>query len=591
MSERLSYDGPAFQRPRSSRVLPVGALLRWKATAFGGQSSDALETGRTRLLVASLVFVCAFAVIGVRLLDLALFTGAPQRIAPQAGFAHVEPQVRADIVDRNGVVLATTLPRASLHANPREIRNPKFVAAQLSAILPDLSEGEVSAKLAMDRSFIWIKRGLSPRQQYQINRLGVPGLSFREEERRTYPQGELTAHIVGFTDVDNQGLAGLEQGFDELLSGSKTPLRLSLDLRVQHILTDELSRSMEEFRAIGAAGVVMDAHTGEIVAMASLPSFDPNQPGSASSDSRFNRATLGTYEMGSVFKIFSTAAALDSGEVALYDNFDVSDPIRAARFTIRDYRPKEGKLSVPEIFMHSSNIGTVHLAMKTGTEIQRSALARLGLTTPMSLELPETGTPQLPTPWREISTMTVSYGHGLSVTPVQLTAGVAATINGGLMPKPTVLARDDDALVPNQRVFSERTSRDMRRLMRLVVEHGTGGNADAEGYLVGGKTGTANKQVGGTYQRNARISSFVGAFPMDEPRYVVFAMVDEPKGHSGTFGYATGGWVAAPVVHNVVSRMAPMLGIQPRPHTITPPMEEHPLLLHAVGEDFRIAAQ
>lgn len=556
-----------------------------------GPRKQLLETGRTRILVAGIVFACAFAVLGLRVMDLAAFNGTHGKAMAQHGITAPHETQRADILDRNGHVLATTLPTASLYANPREIRDPKHVAAKLRQVLPGLSPTEVAARLARDRAFMWIKRGLTPRQQYAVNRLGIPGLYFREEEQRFYPQGALTSHLVGFTDVDNKGLGGVEQSFDELLSGSGHPLRLSIDLRAQHILNDELSKAMAEFEAIGAAGIVMDAHTGEIAAMVSLPNFDPNERGGANPEARFNRATLGVYEMGSVFKIFSTAAALDSGAIRLSDRFDVTDPIRAARFTIRDYRPKEGELSVPEIFMHSSNIGTVKLAMEAGTEIQQQALSNFGLMSPVALELPEMGSPALPSPWREINTMTISYGHGLSVNPVQLTAAVAATVNGGILPAPTVLARDEDDVPQGRRVLKEETSHTMRQLMRLVVEHGTGSFADAEGYPIGGKTGTANKPRGGGYDRNARISNFVGAFPIDDPRYVIFAMLDEPKGHAGTFGFSTGGWVAAPVVRRVVERMGPMLGMPPRDNIIVPEEEEHPLLIWAKGEDVELASR
>ncbi|RDD61285.1 peptidoglycan D,D-transpeptidase FtsI family protein [Ferruginivarius sediminum] len=581
-------------RPCQPQDIDRRAAARRRFLCMDGHRKEALETGRTRLLVAGVVFAFVFAVIGLRILDLAALSGAPSHVAARHPDGAPHAAQRADIVDRNGNILATTLPVPSLYANPREVAHPKDAAERLSRVLPDVSPGELAARLSSDRAFIWLKRGLSPRQQYRVNRLGIPGLYFREEERRFYPQGDLTAHVVGFTDIDNKGLAGIEQSFDEVLAGQHRSLRLSLDLRVQHILTEELSKAMAEFRAIGAAGVVMDARTGELVAMASLPSFNPANPGAADSEARFNRATLGLYEMGSVFKIFTTASVLESGAVRIGDRFDVSKPIRAARFTIRDYKPKDGKLTVPEIFMYSSNIGTVHMAMEAGTEVQQNTLAALGLTTPASVELPEVGTPMLPSPWREINTMTISYGHGLAVNPVQLTSAVAATVNGGVLHQPTLLTRDEaEAEASGKRVFSASTSGRMRQLMRLTVEYGTGGKADAEGYLVGGKTGTADKLRGGRYARDARIASFVGAFPMDDPRYVVFAMVDEPKGHKGTFGFATGGWVAAPVVREVISRAGPLLGVEPRDNVVVPEKEEHPLLVKvgAVKKDVRVAAR
>ncbi len=536
---------------------------------FDGVAAQAMELGRTRLLVVGVIFALAFAMVAWRLVDVSLLTGGYQarsggtadRQRPQSG--------RADIVDRNGVVLATSLSTASLYANPRQVRDPDNVAARLTQVLPGLPGAEIRAKLSTDRKFAWLKRHLTPREQYRVNRLGIPGLYFRYEPRRFYPNGRLTAHSVGFTDVDDNGLAGIEQSFDEVLRASATPIALSLDLRVQHVLRDELAATREAFHAIGAAGIVMDVATGEILAMVSLPDFDPNRSSAAPADSRFNRASLGVYEMGSVFKIFTTAMALDEGVVTLDDGFDTSKPIRAARFTITDYKPKNRWLSIPEIFIYSSNIGTAHMALAAGTATQRAFLSRMGLTRSASIELAEVGRPIVPSPWREINTMTISYGHGLSISPVQLVSGVAAVVNGGTLIPATLIKRgpgikSGPGAVPGaRRVVSRRTSIQMRRLLHLAVRHGTGRKAEAAGYLVGGKTGTADKIVAGRYDRSARISSFVGAFPMNDPRYVVFVMVDEPKGNESTFGYATGGWVAAPTVRRVVERIGPQLGIEP----------------------------
>ncbi len=528
-----------------------------------GCSAQVLETGRTRLLAAGVVFAMAFLVVGWRLVDIAAFSaGSESRMAAVAPAATLQSG-RADIVDRNGVVLATSIRTASLYANAKQVRDPQAAAARLVEVLPDLSRTEIAAKLATGRSFIWLKRNLTPRQHYRVNRLGIPGLYFERERRRFYPHGSLTAHSVGFTDVDDRGLGGIERSFDEVLRDSGAPLELSLDLRVQHAMTQELGAAMTEFGAIGAAGMVMDVANGEVLAMVSLPSFDPERPGTASADSRFNRASLGLYEMGSVFKIFTVAMALDEGVVTLRDGYDTSKPIRVARFTINDYHGKNRWLSVPEIFMYSSNIGAARMAIDTGTVAQRSFLERLGLTHPASIELSEVGTPMLPTPWREISTMTIAYGHGLAVSPVQFTSAAAAVVNGGKFHPATLLKRAPGEAAEGVRIMDRATSLKMRRLLRLVVRRGTGRKANAEGYLVGGKTGTADKLINGRYARNTRIASFLGAFPMDAPRYVVFAMVDEPKGIERTHGYATGGWVAAPVVRAVIERIGPMLGVAP----------------------------
>lgn len=553
-------------RPRTPCGHDLGPNRDW-IVELEGTAKAALETGRTRLIVAGLVFACAFLVVGLRLVGIVLLQDVeePRLAATPSGSEALETG-RAEILDRNGQVLATTLPTSSLYANPRHITNPEEAAVRLATALPSEPKAKLLAKLSADRSFVWMKRGLTPRETAAVNRLGIPGLYFQREERRFYPHGALTSHIVGFTNIDNKGLAGMEQAFNPQLRGSNQPLRLSIDLRIQHILSEELLAGMQAFNGIGAAGLVMDARSGEVLAMVSLPSYDPNNPAAAPDAGRFNRATLGVYEMGSIFKIFTTAMALDSGVVTLEDGYDVTKPIRIARFTITDFHPHRGWLSIPEIFKESSNIGTVHMAVDSGTELQKRYLAGLGLLSAPKLELPEVGQPMIPAKWREINTMTISYGHGIAVTPVQAARAVAGVVNGGVLPEATLLKRPEGEPLGGTRVIGERTSDQMRWLMRLVVEQGTGGNAEAEGYLVGGKTGTADKlRQGGGYAQDKRIASFAGAFPMNDPRYVVLAMVDEPKGTKASYGYATGGWVAAPVVGKTVQRMAPLLGIEPAP--------------------------
>ena len=531
--------------------------------SFESSKKQAIETARTRLLVGASLMAAAFFVVGVRLFDLAVFNETEDlRRAASREIARPASMTRADIVDRNGVLLATSLKTASLFANPRKINEPSSVARRLVDILPDLSEEVVAARLHADKSFVWLRRNLTPRQQFEVNRLGIPGLDFEQEERRVYPHGHLAGHIVGFTDVDNVGLAGIEKSMDAAIAGAEIPLQLSLDIRVQQILRQELSSQIEKFKAIGGGGIVLDVNSGEVVAMVSLPDFDPNAAGQASDDTRFNRMTLGVYELGSVFKIFNHAIALETGVASFASRYDATNPIRVSRFTISDFHPKKRWLSVPEIFQHSSNIGSAKIAIDIGSEDQRRYLGRLGLLRRTSIELPEQAQPIYPTRWREISAMTISFGHGIAVSPLHLASAVAATVNGGILRPATLVghyAKRSDGI----QVFSAETSDRMRRLLRLVVENGTGRNADAEGYLVGGKTGTAEKQVNGAYKRNALISSFVGVYPVTAPRFVVFAMLDEPKGIKESYGYATGGWTTAPVVKGVVARMAPLYGIAP----------------------------
>lgn len=535
-----------------------------------GFGKEALETGRNRLLVAAAVLTLAFGGIGARLIDLSVIGGADavQTARPAASQKPVSD--RADIVDRNGVILASSLPTASLYADPSEVIDPHGAARKISEAFPEIDRSKLTKDLLKGGRFLWVKRNLSPDQQMMANRLGIPGFAFLREERRVYPHGKLTAHILGATDIDGNGVAGVEKFFDEKLHTPDQELRLSLDIRVQSILRAELTAAVSEFKAIGAAGVVLDVNTGEVVAMVSLPDFDPNEINHASMDARFNRVTKGVYEMGSTFKLFTAAMALDSGTIDMKDGYDATKPIRVARFTINDFHAQKRWLSVPEIIVHSSNIGAAKMAVDVGTEGQQRYLKQFGLLSPVTLELPELGRPLTPYRWREINTMTISYGHGIAVTPVHLASAISTLVNGGIAYPATLVKSDSKSQHRGEQVISKETSDKMRQLMRLVVANGTGRKAEAKGYVVGGKTGTAEKQIGGKYKKSAKISSFVGAFPIHAPRYVVFAMVDEPIGNKSTFNYSTGGWVAAPVVKRVVAQIGPLLGIMPHNSDIEP---------------------
>src|SRR5579875_2097383 len=514
-----------------------------------GTNKEVLEAGRNRLVLCAGLFTMAFIVLSLRLVDVTIIN------QPR------EPQL--DRADRDGVLLATSLATASLYADPKEVKDPEAATRQLMGVLPDLKASEVLDKLKSERRFVWLRRNLTPRQEYEVNRLGIPGLYFQREDRRVYPHGILTAHVVGFTNVDNHGMAGIERRFDDTLSKGGAPLVLSLDLRIQHILREELLAGMEEFKAIGAGGVVLDVHTGEVLAMVSLPDFDANKAGEASDDARFNRMTLGTYELGSVFKVFTVAMALDGGVSTLASSYDASHPLHVARFTISDYHNMHRWLSVPEIFMYSSNIGAAKIALDAGAQMQEAFLRRLGLLSPAKIELPEIGEPEYPKIWRPINTMTIAFGHGISVAPVQVAVGTAAIVDGGILRNPTLLKRRAGQAAPGVRVLSERTSDEMRRLMRLVVTEGTAKEGSTPGYLMGGKTGTAEKATKHGYAHHELVSSFDGVFPMNDPKYVVFAFYDEPHGDKKTHGFATGGWTAVPVVDRVVHRIAPILGVMP----------------------------
>lgn len=530
--------------------------------------SSALEQGRARLVVLMAVFTLSFGAVGAKLVGATVNFGANGEKAGMKAAARHSTTTRADIVDRNGVLLATSLHTASLFADPKLILDAEEAADLLLTQLPDLNRKTLIADLTSDKRFVWIKRNLAPRQQQEIFRLGIPGLSFQMEDRRVYPQGALAAHVVGFSGIDNNGLMGIEQAFDTRLRENDEPLRLSIDVRLQHVLRRELVATMEEFRAVGAAGMVMDIHTGEILGMVSVPDFDPHSPPppqeEQDTDPRFNRNTLGVYEMGSTFKIFNTAMALESGRVHIHDMFDATRPIRIGRFTISDFHPENKWMDVADVFKHSSNIGSVKMAMEVGPTAQKEFMTKLGFMRPAKLELPEMGWPMIPNPWREVNMMTISFGHGMSVSPTHLVTAVSGVVNGGVMHPATLLKVEDPSTVEGTRIISQKTSDAMRKLMRLVVTEGTASKADTPGYVVGGKTGTADKVKGRSYAGNARVSSMVAAFPINDPRYVVYVMVDEPKGTKKTFGFATAGWVAAPAIGSIVGQIGPLLGVKPQ---------------------------
>jgi cell division protein FtsI (penicillin-binding protein 3) len=548
--------------------LQAGAAVR-----IDGVRKNALETGRARLLATATVFFVAFAVIGLRLVDVSVLDhpAAKPHAAPQARADGLEME-RADISDRTGVLLATSLPTVSLYAKPYEILDANEAAQKLSTILPDLEPADVAPHLASGKQFVWLRRNLTPRQQYDVNALGIPGVYFEKGERRVYPHGNLAAHIVGMTDVDNKGIAGIEKRFETALRDGHEPLGLSIDIRVQTVVRNELVQAVQQFSAVGGTGMVMDVRTGELLALVSLPDFDPNDPPEATDPAMFNRATKGAYEMGSTFKLFNTAMALDSGKININSSFDATHPLQFGNHLIHDDHAENRWMNVADILIHSSNIGSARMALEAGTDQQRAFLARAGMLSPPTIELPEVGAPLAPNPWREINTVTIAFGHGLSVTPLQLIAGVSALVNGGKFHPPTLIARAPGEPAAGEQIMKKRTSDQMRQLMRMVVTDGTGKFADVPGYEVGGKTGTAEKAVNGSYRRKAVLSSFIAAFPIDDPRYAVLMMIDEPQATKETHGFITAGWTAAPVAGRVIAQIAPLLGLMPK----TPPAPQVP---------------
>ena len=555
-----------------------------------------LEQTRTRLLLAAGGFAILFLAVAIKLADATVIApmsakrllerdrlpdytpdgaapstpGAEPPGTPTADAAKPEndaaPHQRAMIVDRNGDILALSLPTAGLYANPKEMIDTDDAAAKLKQVIPRLDLPVVRARLASGKQFVYLARNITPREQLAVNNLGIPGVYFQMGEKRRYPQGRVAAQVVGAVDVDAHGVAGIERFFDQRLHDDPTPLRLSLDVRVQAAVRDELSHSMEEFQAIGACGIVMDVRTGEVIAMVSLPDFDSNKFGEATPDERFNRAVTGMYEPGSTFKLQTAAMALDSGAAHLWSIFDASHDIKIGRFTISDFEGKHRPLFLPEVIAYSSNLGAAHIALAVGGERQRSWLEKMGMFTRIGIELPEQGQPivQKADNWKEVATMTVGFGHGIAVSPLHVVRGTAAIANGGVVLKPTLVAVDHDAPPPEGvRVMQQSTSDTLRKLMRLVVTDGYGKPADVPGYFVGGKTGTAEKVGGHTYRKHANISAFMSVFPMNAPRYAVYFMLDEPHGNKSTGGYSTAGAVSAPGAGRLIARIAPMLGLMP----------------------------
>jgi len=533
-----------------------------------GAVKHSLEISKSRIIfLAAMISLCYFA-LALRIINLSLSDMDIKETRIAILNDNNLKISRRNIVDRNGSILATNLKTASLYANPRVILDVYEAVQKIRKVLPELDEKDLFKKLDSEKGFVWLKRNLHPQEQLDINNLGIPGLYFADEEKRVYPHGSLVSHILGFVGTDGHGLSGIEKEFNnDLFSESRVAngfkdeaLQLSLDIRVQSVLHEELMKEYKAHKAKGAAGIIMDVNTSEVLAIVSLPDFNPNVPAEIKMEDTFNNATYGLFEMGSTFKSFTMAMALDSGLVGMEDAYDAINPIRVAKYTIRDHHGKGRMLSVPEIFMYSSNIGTARIASDIGNERQMKFLGDLGLLDNVSLEVPEIATPIYPDNWGKVSTMTVSYGHGIAVTPIHVAAAGGAIVNGGIYKAPTLIKGN---VSDGRRVMSEDTSQTMRKLLRLVVEKGTGRRADAKGYLVGGKTGTAEKPGKNKYQKNSLVSSFLGSFPMNEPKYVVLAVLDEPKGNESTYGNATAGFTAAPVVKKVVSRIAPMLGVKP----------------------------
>jgi len=528
--------------------------------------------GQNRIRLIAICFGFAFLAIAGQLTRLTIFP-MMEEAAPRIAAEDRLP--RPDIIDRNGVLLATDVAVASLYADPSKIIDIDEAIELLTATVPDLDARELRHKLTTSKRFAWLKRQVSPEERDAVYNLGIPGVSYVNERRRVYPQGRLGSHVVGYVDLDTKGIAGIEKFLDgqgalytaslaEPAERRTQPAQMSIDIRVQAAMIDEISKAITKFSAIGGGGIVMDITTGEVLSLVSLPDFNPNQENKNFTKEQQNRMTSGVYELGSVIKAVTFAMAFDYGTASLESLYDARFPLVIGSARINDFHAERRVLSVPEVFTHSSNIGTAKMALDVGLERHQEFLKRVGLFDRLQTELPESARPLLPKRWSRLATATAAFGHGFAVQPLQGAAVVAGLLNGGHMMTPTLLKRSgEEAMAMAQTIVKPDTSEKMRYLFRLNGIEGSASKADVIGYRVGGKTGTAEKVVNGRYSKDKRLASFIGAFPMDAPRYLILVMLDEPKATPETFGFATSGWNAVPTAGLIIERIAPMLGVAP----------------------------
>jgi len=566
--------------PRPAQPAPVASSASAKLKGFARELlATRLDRSGARVRTLALGLFVAYAAIGAKLLVLGLSHDPPQTLKTAADDA--VSGARPDLTDRNGAILATDIKTMSVFAEPNRIIDKDEAVELITAVLPDVDAKELRERLSSKKGFIWVKRHITPKEQAEIFHLGLPGVGFLPENMRSYPNGPIGAHVIGFVDEDNVGIAGIEKYLDQQsltdphVPGFTVdperlkPVRLSLDLKVTHALRDELISGLDRFQAKAAAGVVMDVNTGEILALESLPDFDPNAPGDVRDPTRINRINVGVYEMGSTFKALSIAMALDSGKVNLGSHVDARDSLRYGRFTIHDFHATHRVLTVPEVFTHSSNIGAARLALMVGVPGHKAFLKRMGQLDRLRTELPESAEPLVPKRWGELNTMTIAFGQGLNVAPIQAVMAVCALVNGGVIMPPTFLPRtEDEAQKIGHRVVSEQTSESMRYLMRSNATHGSASFANIPGYYVGGKTGTADKIIHGHYSEHRVFTTFMAITPADKPKYLYLTIYDDPQPAPEDHGYHTAAYNAGRVAGAMIRRAQPLLGV--------PPMKEAP---------------
>ncbi|MEO1659526.1 MAG: penicillin-binding protein 2 [Pseudomonadota bacterium] len=514
---------------------------------------------RTRIVSMGLLLV--FGVIAAKGLSVAT-SGSEDSALRLASFE--APERRADIVDRNGDLLATSVTAYSVFADPRAIGDPRLIAEALATALPDLNIETITTRLSNnERAFAWIERGITPRQRQAVFDLGLEGIGFREESRRAYPRRTLAGHLLGFAGADGQGLGGIEFAMDDRLTGDESPLYLTIDANVQFSLEAELAAAVGAYEADAGAGVIMAAQTGEVLGMASWPPLDPHRATELAQDdpARLDRASGAVYELGSVFKPLTVAGALDAGAIRMNDRFDVREPLQIRGRKIEDDHPIDGRPTPTEIIADSSNIGTVKIAWQMGSRRQQEFLASLGLFSRSPVELAGSARPILPEQFDELHSATASYGHGIAVSPIAFAGAFASLANAGETVAPTLLMAPERKRHP-KRVMAAPTASLVVRMLREAVDNGTGTRAAVGGYRVAGKTGTAEKPIPGGYSATENICSFAAIFPADSPEYVVLIVLDSPK--AGEARGRTAAWNAAPTAGRVIERIAPILGVEPR---------------------------
>ncbi|MEM7046955.1 MAG: penicillin-binding protein 2 [Pseudomonadota bacterium] len=508
----------------------------------------------SRITLIGWVFIVFFAALSIRVVVVVTGEGLAARVYESA-------QVRSDIVDRNGVPMAVSLERLSLQVRTDLIRDAQAMVDSLSIIFKPDEPGHFYKLIEGRKGTVVLRRRLTPRQAQEITMLGNPALELRPEQQRHYPQKQVPSHVIGVTDIDGRGVAGIEKGLDERLRSKPDPVHLTIDVRVQAAIRRVLHHTIAKFDAKGGVAIVQDVKNGEIIAMVSLPDFDPSKP-DPRAPGWYAKATTGAYEMGSVMKVFNVATAIDSGIFRHDSIIDATGTLKIGRQTIRDYHPQKRPLTLREVLMHSSNIASGKIALALGEDVMMQYFSRYHFDKALPIEVPERRRPSLPRQWRRINLATASFGHGFAVTPLHVISAFSAVVNGGVYYAPHLVKTTD---ARGQRILSSKTSAQMRAWLRSVVhdEGGTGAKADVKGYEVGGKTGTAEMVHEGAYDTDRLLSSFISAFPMHDPRYAVLVMIEEPKGLEETYGYATGGWTAAPAAGEMISRIGPMLSLLP----------------------------